>query len=387
MDNQHLQAVDLARRTFFVDGALPNDLVPAHIVDSWQRCRGLGLDSGLNPSFEPIPESEIRGLLDRDYRLANAAQQELRTLSQATADTGHVVALVDDQGFIIAAGGDLASSGPVLSHTRPGVDIRENNFGTTAPGAALVERRPVFVRRGEHFLSNLRVMECLAAPIFLPNGDLIGVLDVSSDTRPLLPGLMDLVYNSVMRIERQLLRDLRSPAILRLHPHPEGIGTSLEGLIALGDDGEVLGLNSLGARVLGVSQADAAGRLLADLIEGDPRRSAARGGRLLSLRAKGGMNMYATFAEAADLKTRHRRSSASSPILPPARATLLDPLTEHEIKVLRQLDSGLGNREIADSLFVSENTVKFHLKNIYSKLAVNSRLQAIAAARQLGLIH
>jgi LuxR family maltose regulon positive regulatory protein len=42
---------------------------------------------------------------------------------------------------------------------------------------------------------------------------------------------------------------------------------------------------------------------------------------------------------------------------------------------------------MASRLFVSENTVKFHLKNIYSKLAVGSRLQAITAGRRLGLIH
>ena len=41
---------------------------------------------------------------------------------------------------------------------------------------------------------------------------------------------------------------------------------------------------------------------------------------------------------------------------------------------------------MASRIFVSKNTVKFHLKNIYSKLAVNSRLQAINAARSMGLI-
>ena len=50
------------------------------------------------------------------------------------------------------------------------------------------------------------------------------------------------------------------------------------------------------------------------------------------------------------------------------------------------LANGVSNREMAGRIFVSENTVKFHLKNIYSKLAVSSRLQAVAAARQMGLI-
>ncbi|MDD3761711.1 MAG: LuxR C-terminal-related transcriptional regulator [Nevskiales bacterium] len=64
----------------------------------------------------------------------------------------------------------------------------------------------------------------------------------------------------------------------------------------------------------------------------------------------------------------------------------LEPLTEREKEMLVFLGNGVSNKEMAKKLFVSENTVKFHLKNIYSKLAVGSRLQAINAARQLGLL-
>lgn len=65
----------------------------------------------------------------------------------------------------------------------------------------------------------------------------------------------------------------------------------------------------------------------------------------------------------------------------------LDPLTDREKEILVFLANGVSNKEMAGRLFVSENTVKFHLKNVYSKLAVGSRLQAITAARKLGLVH
>jgi LuxR family maltose regulon positive regulatory protein len=64
----------------------------------------------------------------------------------------------------------------------------------------------------------------------------------------------------------------------------------------------------------------------------------------------------------------------------------LEPLTDREKEILIFLANGVSNKEMAARLFVSENTVKFHLKNIYSKLAVASRLQAIASARELGLV-
>ncbi|TDU28960.1 ATP/maltotriose-dependent transcriptional regulator MalT [Panacagrimonas perspica] len=61
-------------------------------------------------------------------------------------------------------------------------------------------------------------------------------------------------------------------------------------------------------------------------------------------------------------------------------------LTTRELKVLRKLQSGLSNRELADVLFITEGTLKWHLRNIYSKLGVVSRLAAVSAARQMGLI-
>ena len=64
----------------------------------------------------------------------------------------------------------------------------------------------------------------------------------------------------------------------------------------------------------------------------------------------------------------------------------LEPLTRREVDILVFLDNGVSNKEIARRILISENTVKFHLKNVYSKLAVTSRLQAINAARRMGLI-
>jgi DNA-binding CsgD family transcriptional regulator len=61
-------------------------------------------------------------------------------------------------------------------------------------------------------------------------------------------------------------------------------------------------------------------------------------------------------------------------------------LSDRENEVLGQLIAGYSNREIADRLFVSENTVKTHLASVYSKLGVNRRSQAIARARELKLV-
>ena len=70
---------------------------------------------------------------------------------------------------------------------------------------------------------------------------------------------------------------------------------------------------------------------------------------------------------------------------PPAQP-LIDPLSARELEILTHIAAGLRNKEIAETLFVSVNTVHYHTKNLYSKLGVNSRTQAITRAIALNLL-
>jgi LuxR family maltose regulon positive regulatory protein len=65
---------------------------------------------------------------------------------------------------------------------------------------------------------------------------------------------------------------------------------------------------------------------------------------------------------------------------------LIEPLSQRELEVLRLAAEGLTNLEIAQTLYVSINTVKTHLRNIYGKLGVTNRRAATAKATALGLI-
>lgn len=70
----------------------------------------------------------------------------------------------------------------------------------------------------------------------------------------------------------------------------------------------------------------------------------------------------------------------------PPGSDLIEPLSNRELEVLQLICAGCSNREIAGKLFISENTVKRHNNNIFSKMGVNSRAQAITRAHQLGSI-
>lgn len=89
-----------------------------------------------------------------------------------------------------------------------------------------------------------------------------------------------------------------------------------------------------------------------------------------------------------------RAVAAGQPALAPSVAGVLmrraaspEPrMTEREVEVLELLADGLGNRELAKTLFVSEATVKSHLSHIYTKLGVDTRAGAVAAAIEQRII-
>jgi len=78
------------------------------------------------------------------------------------------------------------------------------------------------------------------------------------------------------------------------------------------------------------------------------------------------------------------QASSASPV--PASQPLIEPLRLREIEVLRHIASGRSNREIADEMVLAESTVKWYLRNIFGKLNVHRRTQALARARELNLL-
>jgi LuxR family maltose regulon positive regulatory protein len=82
------------------------------------------------------------------------------------------------------------------------------------------------------------------------------------------------------------------------------------------------------------------------------------------------------------------QKSKAEPCLPPAppARSLVEPLSQRELEVLQLIAQGLSNREISERLFLALSTVKGHNRNIFGKLQVQRRTEAVARARELGLV-
>jgi LuxR family transcriptional regulator, maltose regulon positive regulatory protein len=76
----------------------------------------------------------------------------------------------------------------------------------------------------------------------------------------------------------------------------------------------------------------------------------------------------------------------SHPPPSPTAQPLVEPLSDRELEILGLIAGGLSNREISERLFLALITVKGHNRNIFRKLQVRRRTEAVARARELGLL-
>ncbi|BFV58252.1 response regulator transcription factor [Kitasatospora sp. CMC57] len=118
--------------------------------------------------------------------------------------------------------------------------------------------------------------------------------------------------------------------------------------------------------------------------DADINRAIAAGATGYLLKAERPEELFTAIHAAAE-----GRTTLSPPVASRVMAQLRTPapqLTDREQEILAQLAQGLGNREIARALFISEATVKTHLGRIYDKLGVDTRSGAVAAAKERRLL-
>jgi LuxR family maltose regulon positive regulatory protein len=109
--------------------------------------------------------------------------------------------------------------------------------------------------------------------------------------------------------------------------------------------------------------------------------------QLLSEAAAHGMmpDYVAKLLAVFEAEEQKRRDKSSLPIAQPAQP-LIEPLSQRELEVLQLIAQGLSNAEISERLFLALDTVKGHNQKIFGKLQVQRRTEAVARARELGLL-
>lgn len=244
-------AVVAARRRFFDDGFLPEGLLDAPILRSWQRCASHGLETGRLPLIEPPNASELRQLKERHERLWKLVKPEMDALHSDARLTGSVVILTDASGLVLDLVGDSAFAGRASQVAlRPGVPWNEGVTGTNAIGTALFERRPIVVHGAEHFFEHHNILACAAAPLIDPRGALAGALDMSGHSAVRHVHALGLVRLAAEQIEHRFFEQGHEHCtVLRFHHDAALVGTAREGILVF-HNGTLVAANRRGLQLL-----------------------------------------------------------------------------------------------------------------------------------------
>jgi transcriptional regulator of acetoin/glycerol metabolism len=243
---------DINSHEDFVRAALSGShLVQSSDIDditlrSWRRCtEEYGLDPGTSPDPVIINRQDLRERLQKYERLLDIARVEMTDLYQQLAGSGHAIMLTDKDGILLNFIGDPQfTDAAAHAGMQLGAVWSESVQGTNGMGTCLIEQKPLVIHKQSHFFARNASLTCSAAPIFDPHGEILAVLDASSESKMAQQHTMVLLNMSAQVIEnRVFFCAMKEAFVLRFHSRSEFISTLGEGAIAFNAEGEIQAIN------------------------------------------------------------------------------------------------------------------------------------------------
>ncbi|WP_373568045.1 GAF domain-containing protein [Limimaricola sp. G21655-S1] len=187
----------------------PTAAARSRLAASWRRSLDHhGLDPGQRDEVRRITESELFRRREKAEDMRRIAMPKLDSLYQLVGSSGCGVLLTDADGVVL----DLRASKGDQSvfecwGLTPGADWSEASEGTNGIGTCIAESRRVIIHRDEHFHARNTGMSCIDAPVFGPEGELIGALDVLSARADQTETINRLIAAQVAQTARQIEMD------------------------------------------------------------------------------------------------------------------------------------------------------------------------------------
>jgi transcriptional regulator of acetoin/glycerol metabolism len=361
-------ALHTARAQFLSNRRITGS-VRAEIAASWRR----SVNHGLTPDqfFAPYEAD-----LDFNGRFTDAAQPVVDRLSEDLADTGVTLLVGDGDARLLSRHvTDLSQRARLdKDQVAPGFHHSEEMIGTNGMGTALRRGRPITVRGEEHFADVLGELACTAAPVKDPStGETMGAVCLTCTADLAHPLMLPIIKRAGREIEERLLAmtSTGNPALrasfMRARQHSSGP------LVAVGQ--QALQINSPAARLVRAADHPMLWDWVAAVIAGV--RSAdteleLSSGAVVTAHA---WPVYDGGVLAGALVAMDQQAPAQ-PVMAGAVPIMgWASLTQTERKVAEIIAEGVTNREAAARLYLSPHTIDYHLRQIFRKLAISSRVE------------
>lgn len=240
-----------------------------YIVRSHVRCENYQVDKGMLYSSKIIQGEELNGRLINNSKLMQVASPFMEQLYDFVKGSNFFAILTDGDGCILKVIGDpeILEESYNLKMV-PGAFMDEKSIGTNAMGTALEERCPVQVSGKEHFITAYHRWTCSGAPIRNPEGDIIGVLDLTGYSPLVHSHTLGMVVAAVHAIENIMNKENTNTKLSLAKQSMEAIINSIDdGILTVGPKGYIKVLNKKAQMVLGIEDDNFIGKEAEHYIE------------------------------------------------------------------------------------------------------------------------
>ena len=257
--------LDRAWNEFTSRGSVRSGRVRPEILASWQRCLKIRVDPLDGTCHHILGQGAFRQTRTRHKTLIDIAKPFMKKLYNFVAGTGLIVLLSDESSAILESIGDYdVADNASKVNLVTGAGWKEEAVGTNAIGTALRLKAPIQIAGKEHFCAKLHTWTCSAAPIFSPQGRVIGSLQMSGPSQAVHHRTLGMIVAAVEAIENQLRICEKTQELTRLNNSLDNIfQTMSDGAVITDRKGMISQINPMGKKILGTK---AIGRRISSII-------------------------------------------------------------------------------------------------------------------------
>lgn len=252
----------LAREKLHLEGEVPDGVLRAEIDASWRRSLSHGVNFNGKHELALESSASLDVLLASNRLLIDAAMPAIDYLAARQGKEGLIILANSDATILAVEGRADRLKGSGLQDITLGACWSEAARGTNALGTALVEARPTLIDCGEHYLDRLTDFSCTSVPIHCPQGDILGVLDLTRE------GPLGRVHDStallamaVSQIESRVFNaSFPDQIVLAFHSRRQYLESPWQGLLAVSLGGQILAVSAQACQLLHAERAALIGR-------------------------------------------------------------------------------------------------------------------------------
>jgi len=239
------------------------------IIESWIRCRDLGVSPYLKGSEAVLSGDEFSREKENNRELVEVAYPIMKNIHTFVSGSGFIVALGSKKSVLLDVLGDEnILEGVKRGRFMPGVIWSEATGGTNGIGTVLYLGEPLQIFSYEHYCIAAHMFTCSGAPIYDPEDNLIGVINLTGPYKKANPHTLGIAVAAANAIENQLRLSKAYRISEMANNYKSTIINSInEGILVVNAEGKITVSNEIGARFIGLAAEKIVGKSIEEVFD------------------------------------------------------------------------------------------------------------------------